>query len=90
MPQGPKEWSPRSPKRLGPPVGLRVELVRDVDRYPDFQVAKGAQGTIVYADPDFIRVRMDETIEGADPWDNEVHWFEDSVEDFEKDVRILK
>lgn len=86
MPRGPKEWSPRN---RGPLVGRRIELVREVDRYPDFAAPKGLTGTIVDDDPEFIRAKMDQTMNGAEEWGNEVHWHEDSLDDFEKDVRFL-
>ena len=56
-------------------VGTRVELVRDVDRFPHFIAPKGAQGEVVYADEHTISVRMDELVPGAEEWDNEVCWY---------------
>lgn len=91
-----KDWFPlkRTP---APPVGRRIVLARDVDRYPDFVARAGATGRIIGVDTSpwrpseaiFIRARMDEWIPGAEPWDNEVHWFEDSLRDFKKDVLLL-
>lgn len=63
--------------------------MREVDRYPDFMAPKGATGVIVMMEPDFIRVKMDQTIAGAEPWDNEVHWFQDELDSFGNDVEIL-
>lgn len=66
-------------------------LLRDLDRFPDFSVLEGKTGTVVFADMEEIRVRMDEFIAGAEQWDNEVHWSQnnDTFEDFEKDTRFL-
>lgn len=66
-----------------------MKLKREVDRYPDFVVLEGMTGVIVELEPGFIRVKMDSPVQGAEPWDNEVHWMYDLVEEFENDVDIL-
>jgi len=50
---------------------------------------KEMTGIVVGDDDEGIRVLMDRPIHGAEPWGNEVHWFEDSLDDFKKDVRFL-
>lgn len=55
--------------------GERVELTRDVERYPHFIAPEGARGTVVHVSPEQFSVRMDEPIEGAEEWDNEVCWY---------------
>lgn len=82
----PKEWSP---KGVHEPVGRRVELVRDVERYPDFIAERGRTGTIVRWEPDMIAVRMDEPLKGSEEWDNQVHWNYDDVREFPLDTRML-
>ena len=60
--------------------GQRVRLKRDVDRYPSFIAKKGMEGTVVaIPGPDDMNlaVKMDDHIDGAEEWDNEVHWIED-------------
>jgi len=57
-----------------PAVGSRVRLAHDVDRFPHFVAPAGALGTVVYLDADLLRVRLDETLEGAETWDNEIVW----------------
>jgi hypothetical protein len=56
-----------------PPVDARVRLRHDVDRYPHFLARAGATGTVT-TDDDVFTVRMDEHIDGAEEWDNEIVW----------------
>lgn len=60
-------------------IGQRVRTTQQVDKYPDFIVPVGAEGVVV-AVPDsdnaLISVKMDEPVDGCEPWDNEV-WFDD-------------
>jgi hypothetical protein len=83
---GPREWSPRAGYLH---AGKRVVLKRDVDRYPDFIAPAGLTGLIVEMEPDFIRVKMDLPVKGAEQWDNEVHWMYDLVTSFTEDVEVL-
>lgn len=64
-------------------------MKRDVDRYPDFVVPEGMTGVIMELWSDFIRVKMDRPVKGAEPWDNELHWMYDLVASFMDDVQIL-
>lgn len=66
--------------------------MREIDRYPNFVVPKGAKGTIVEYDPsEIIRVQLDNHLDGAEEWRNEVHWYEnaDNIEEFHLDVAPL-
>ena len=51
-------------------VGDRVELTRDVERFPDFIAPKGWTGTIVECDADFLSLKLDQHLPGAEDWDN--------------------
>ncbi len=67
-------------------VGTRVRLTRAVDRFPFFVAPEGATGGVVENSPHLLRVRMDQQIEGAQDWRNEVHWMDgdDPSEDLER------
>jgi hypothetical protein len=60
------------------PVGTRVRLNHDVDRYPHFIAMEGALGTVSQVDERLVCVKMDDNIAGAEEWDNEVHWSTDA------------
>jgi hypothetical protein len=70
------------------PVGSRVRLVHDVERYPHFIARAGSVGTVVdIGDPQIFAVRLDEFLPGAEGWGNEVHWqnyADDPSEDLEE------
>lgn len=55
-------------------VGDRVELVRLVDRLPDFLVEAGKTGTVTCANEREVYVQMDDKIDGAEEWDNQIIW----------------
>jgi hypothetical protein len=57
------------------PVGTRVRLTREVERYPHFIAERGRAGVVVEATPDAVSVRLDEHLPGAEEWDNEVCWY---------------
>ena len=59
-----------------PAIGDRVELIVDVDRFPHFVAPAGSTGTVVdVGDSQIVlAVRLDEPVDGAEDWDNEVHW----------------
>lgn len=68
-------------------VGMRVRLKHEVWRYPHFIVEKGATGTVVdIGAPDVFAVCMDEKIEGAEEWENEVHWYPENGDDPSLDI----
>lgn len=62
-------------------MSTRVVLIRDIERYPHFIAVKGRTGVIVVADPDCIAVRLDDPLDGAEEWDNEVHFYSFDAED---------
>lgn len=80
------------------PVGTRVRLKNDVERYPHFVAKKGALGTVVVQegdDPGYFRVRMDDDLgPGGKEWRNEVHWYipndDDPREEVEKEETMKK
>jgi hypothetical protein len=61
--------------------GYRFMLRRDVDRFPDFLVRKGATGTVVRARNGAVIALMDQIIQGAEEWDNHVFWERDFLDD---------
>jgi hypothetical protein len=61
-----------------PPVGARVRLKFDVERFPHFIAKAGSTGRVVGHESDGLyRVRLDVTLPGAEEWDNEVQWTAD-------------
>jgi len=54
--------------------GYRFRLRRDIDRFPDFIVRKGATGTVTRARNGAVFALMDQHIHGAEEWDNHVWW----------------
>lgn len=71
-------------------VGDRVELTREVWRYPHFAAPAGLAGLVVaVADDggDLFAVRMDEPLPGAEEWSNEIHWFDG--DDPADDLRLI-
>lgn len=71
------------------PLGQRVRLTREVDRYPHFIAPHGMVGTVVQHGTYAVCVRMDATLDGAQEWDNEIEWFEDHLPHFVQDVEFL-
>lgn len=75
--------------------GTKVRFVRDVERYPHFVVPEGRTGTVTVSDEKVIRVKLDEALDGAGEWENEVHWYSDMFVDedfddvFREDVEPL-
>ena len=61
--------------------GTKVRLVQSVDRYPSFIAPAGATGVVVDDGADesglILSVLMDEPLEGAEHWGNEVLWAND-------------
>lgn len=76
--------------------GTRVRLTQDVERYPHFVAPQGAKGTVTKSRDDLVAVQLDEPLNGAEEWDNEVQWFDGMVEDadfrevFQEDVEVLE
>lgn len=69
--------------------GTRVRLLSDVDRYPHFVAPAGSTGEVVEYSNDSIRVRLDDDLEGAEEWGNEIQWYQGMFEeeDFEAAFR---
>lgn len=79
-----------------PPVGTRVRLTRNVSREPLFSVSAGTTGVVaVPPGPNVIyAVRMDDPIDGAEDWDNEIWWtieddFESNIDDPMLDLEVI-
>lgn len=61
------------------PLGERVELLHDVDRY-SFVAPAGATGVVTACSKHLCAVTLDEPIPGTEAWDGEVHFtIEDAV-----------
>jgi hypothetical protein len=58
-------------------VGDRVNLVRDVERFPHFIAKAGNTGTVVWCRDGRLEVEFDQPIEGCEEWDNIVQWDEE-------------
>jgi hypothetical protein len=59
------------------PIGTRVRLTQDVERYPHFIARAGMVGTVTEnasGPGEVFAVKMDETLENCTEWDNEVCW----------------
>lgn len=70
--------------------GDRVELANYVDRFPFFQVAPGATGTVTEASENLVTIKMDEFIDGCEEWDNEVIFnLPDDHEELSESVRVI-
>lgn len=54
--------------------GDRVRLTRPVERFPHFIAPEGATGTVTEASAALILVHMDDTLAGAEEWDNQIAW----------------
>lgn len=70
-------------------IGDRVELQRDVERYPQFIAKKGLQGTVTKKDDEVFAVKMDNPLKGAEEWDNCIEWYanDDTFDDITDDLR---
>jgi hypothetical protein len=75
--------------RVSPPVGARVQLRHAVDRYPHFLAPEGATGTVTEATADVYAVRMDTHLDGAEDWDNQIHWYPTSGDTPLNDITAL-
>ena len=69
----------REIRRGDSPLGERVQLLRDVDRY-SFVAPAGATGTVTECGKHLCAVTLDEPVPGMGEWDGEVHFtIEDAV-----------
>lgn len=69
-------------------IGTQIMLRRSIDRFPHFVAESGSTGTVLEFSAEYIRVKMDEPIEGCEEWDNEIVWSADGddFDDFEQDI----
>jgi hypothetical protein len=72
-----------------PAVGSRGRLRRSVDRFPHFVAQVGATGTVTEATDSLIALRLDESLPGAEEWDNEVCWTSDDIESADQTVAAV-
>lgn len=71
-------------------IGDRVELIRAVDRFPDFIADKGLTGTVTSVSASDIWVKADQPIKGAEEWDNEIQWSDVTIEELHQEVRHIR
>ena len=84
-----KEWHP-GPEHLVPMVGRCVRFRRPVERFPHFEVQPGMSGKITEYGDDHISVLVHQDLgEGAQEWKNNVIWWEETLDDFLKDVKVI-
>lgn len=70
-------------------TGYRFALRHDVDRFPDFCAKRGMTGTVSRIQDDgLVCARMDQQIDGAQEWDNEV-WWQNGIPEFLDDTTPL-
>lgn len=62
---------------LNLPIGTRVQLKHDEERYPYFIAEAGTTGVVTLCDDTLLTVRADVPLENAEEWNNEIHFFED-------------
>jgi len=72
-----------------PAVGSRGRLRRPVDRFPHFVAEAGASGTVTEATDSLIALKLDESLPGAEEWDNEVRWTSDDIETADQTVAAV-
>lgn len=72
-----------------PVVGQRVTLKRDVERFPHFIARAGLTGTVsTSVAGEFLSVRMDAPLDGAEDWDNEVQWIDADMDWIGGDLEV--
>lgn len=72
-----------------PAIGSRGRLRRSVDRFPHFVAGARATGTVTEATDTLIALRLDETLPGAEEWDNDVCWTSDDIETADQTVAAV-
>ena len=71
-------------------VGTRVRTRCVVDRYPSFLCRQGELGTVSVVEQKFVAVKMDNVLDGAEEWDNSIHWLEGvDLDDLDGDLEIV-
>ncbi len=73
-------------------VGSRIQLMRDVERFPHFIARKGARGTIVSFDKHGASARMDDKLESCEEWGNCILWEcnDETFDDFSDDIQMIE
>ena len=65
-----------SSEKLTYPVGTRVRLKHDVDRFPHFIAPAGSLGKLIdVGEPGLVVMQLDKPLPGAEEWRNEIHWY---------------
>ena len=59
----------------------RVEFIAEWEAFPHFTVKIGEKGTVIENSDEKISIKMDNTIEGANYWDNCVHLYKKMQKD---------
>lgn len=63
------------------PVGTRVRVICDIERYPDFIAKVGMTGTVnvnnagISEDSPVFSVKIDQPLENCEEWDNCIEWY---------------
>jgi len=71
--------------------GQRVEFLQDWEVFPHFNVDKGEKGTVDVVQTDLISIKLDKEKDGAETWDNCVHFYKDEDEkNFDYVSKILE
>jgi len=79
-----------------PNVGQRLRLRHNVERFPHFRAPAGALGTVVSVETGergqiySVDVKLDETLKGAEPWDNCIVWDVAAGDDFAGDCEEVR
>lgn len=55
-------------------MDLKIQLIRDVERYSDFIAKRGNTGTVLEYSDKRVCAKMDKTIVGAEHWNNCIIW----------------
>jgi len=64
------------------PIGAKVRLTSDVERFPAFIAPKGALGAVTVSELGLFAVKLDKPLAGAETWDNEVCWYPEDGDEF--------
>ena len=63
-----------------PREGARWRLKANVERFPHFIAEKGMAGVIDEVGEDLISLKLDDSLPGAEPWDNCIWWSPDNTD----------
>lgn len=70
-------------------LGDIVRLTRDIDRFPYFRAKKGTTGTVHIVGESLLEVRMHETLENCEEWENGIDWYVDEGDDWTADLEKI-